>query len=196
MGRWPFEIFISNRKCCSRKFSHQFCDMYTLPLFKVFRPLLSGLTFHFHMSHLKFLWLLRVLYLLGHLRSHLFFFWLVLCPYAERAEHKQYCPCANLSKGLCHLWKLGTILAVLNAALMGQNKSHLYNHYSFLRFCFKTILGEIYRKYTHGVSFKAGKSHVEGKPYFGLLFWVIMDQLISLFKPCFLLTQVCCHEVM
>lgn len=33
----------------------KFYDMHSVPLFKVFRPILSGLTFHFHMSHSKVL---------------------------------------------------------------------------------------------------------------------------------------------
>lgn len=130
-----------------------------LNLFKVLEPSLSGLTFHFHGSVRHSCVTSWSCIPLGVLKITFVFFWvLFLCPYAEREKHKLVSVCSNLPKCLCHLWKLGTALAVLPSALLGLHKSHLYNNYRFLNFSIKpsylkTIIGkmrlsEVYRAYT------------------------------------------------
>lgn len=92
--------------------------------------------------------------------GHICFFWvLVLGPHAKRAEHKQDSLRTHLPGGLPHLWKLGTVLAVLTSAFMGLNKSYFVQQLQILVFYYKTILSQnhgwcneawwVYGAYTH-----------------------------------------------
>lgn len=133
-------MFVSKRKCYSR-FSHKFCGMKTLPLFQVFMLPLTGLPFHFHRSYQSFCVTTWSVTSLGVLQITFVYFWvLVLCLYTEMAENEPVSLRANLQNYLCHLWKLGAILAVLTFALMGTEQIPFVQQLQIFQFWYKTIL--------------------------------------------------------